>query len=122
MGQRKRRHPARNRARAAHCRHRGGGWHRRAVRRHLPQALMVARLVSFVILLTVVSALVFCGVAFGAYAFFAWLSTYLPEPGAAALTAVLLLLFPLALWLTIKLRRPPRHDDVLMGIFAGLAK
>ncbi|HEY2069757.1 MAG TPA: hypothetical protein VGG48_09410 [Rhizomicrobium sp.] len=83
---------------------------------------MVAKIVSLAILVSISSAMIFFGVGFAAFAFFSWLAAHVGVAGAAAITAFLLLLLPLIIWVVLKLRRPPRREDALFAIFGGMAK
>jgi hypothetical protein len=84
---------------------------------------MVARAISGIILIIAVSALIWLGVGFGGFALWEWLSPHLGTAGAAAIVAFILLLGPISVAATLRLRRPaPRSDSALLALLAALGR
>jgi len=73
---------------------------------------MIAKAAAGIVLAIIAGAMILVGVAFAAFAIFSALSTPVGIPGAAALTALILLIGPLLFIFIAALFRPKRQDFV----------
>lgn len=87
---------------------------------------MFAKTAAGAVLAIIAAAMVFLGVCFAAFAIFAALQPSLGVPGAAAITALILLIGPLLFVVVAVIRQPRRKDmvteELLLNLFTGLAR
>jgi LPXTG-motif cell wall-anchored protein len=87
---------------------------------------MLARTVAGAVMGIIAAALILVGVAFAGFAIFTALEHPVGVPGAAALTALILLIGPLLFVFVASFRQPPKNqimgETLLLNLFSGLAK
>lgn len=87
---------------------------------------MIAKAAAGIVLGIIVAAMILVGVCFAGFAIFTALQTPVGVPGAAALTALILLIGPLLFIFVASLFRPRRQDFVgdafVANLFSGLVR
>ncbi|HVZ68301.1 MAG TPA: hypothetical protein VG891_02485 [Rhizomicrobium sp.] len=87
---------------------------------------MIAKAAAGVVLGIIAIAMIAVGVSFAAYAIFTALAAPAGIPGAAALTALILLIGPLLFILLAMMFRPRKqdllNDQFIVNVFSGLAR
>jgi hypothetical protein len=87
---------------------------------------MIAKTAAGVVLGIIAIAMIAVGVSFAGYAIFSALATPVGIPGAAALTALILLIGPLLFILLAMTFRPRKeellNDQFVMSVLSGLAR
>jgi hypothetical protein len=87
---------------------------------------MIAKTAAGVVLGIIAVAMIAVGVSFAGYAIFTALAAPVGNPGAAALTALILLIGPLLFVLLAMMFRPRKedllNDQFIMSVLSGLAR